>query len=265
MPDNATREREYQSAQKPELAFEPDPPARGCHPRRESGAFVPHVAVRGQRHHRGQQCQRHGEPCQLGSHRRFGESGRSNHPRERERDGVATLSVTDRRGTKTAKITVTPPLSVSPGSASLLVGRSTTLIVSNAIGSIPVANSNSTAVGTSRSGNTITVTGRSEGSGRLPCAIANDRKGAGERHLSTSGFIERIHPGRLLASNCFQCHGTNGSGGFDELRGKNKAELLDELRGFASGREDAGGIMAAHATGYTDEQLQLIADFLSQQ
>ena len=70
---------------------------------------------------------------------------------------------------------------------------------------------------------------------------------------------------RLLASNCFQCHGTNGSGGFDRLRGSSKADLLDELRAFASGHEDAGGIMAAHAMGYTDLQLQLIADFLSTQ
>ena len=180
--------------------------------------------------------------------------------------GVATLSVTDRRGTKTAKITVTPPLSVSPGSASLLVGRSTTLVVSNAIGSITVTNSNSTAVGTSRSGNTITVTGRSEGSGLL---TVRDSRSTVKVQVDVTALPPassgEIHPGRLLASNCFQCDGTNGSGGFDELRGKNKAELLDELRGFASGREDAGGIMAAHATGYTDEQLQLIADFLSRQ
>ena len=73
-----------------------------------------------------------------------------------------------------------------------------------------------------------------------------------------------IHPGRLLASNCFQCHGTNGSsGGFDQLQGDSSADLLEKLRKFASGEED--GIMAAHALGYTDAQLQLIADFLSKQ
>ena len=26
--------------------------------------------------------------------------------------------------------------------------------------------------------------------------------------------------GRLLASNCFQCHGTVGTGGFEQIRGK---------------------------------------------
>ena len=70
-----------------------------------------------------------------------------------------------------------------------------------------------------------------------------------------------IPTGRLLASNCFQCHGTNGSGGFDRIKGS--TEVLSELRKFASGEEDPTGIMAAHAVGYTDEQLQLIADYLS--
>jgi cytochrome c553 len=182
--------------------------------------------------------------------------------------GVATLSVTDRSGTKTAKVTVKPPLSVAPGSASLLVGQSTTLTVSNAIGTITTSNSSSTAVGASLSGNIVTVTGRGVGSSEL--TVRDTRSTIKVQVTVTSAPpppppASGIHPGRLLASNCFQCHGTNGSGGFDQVSGKSKTELLDELRGFASGREDAGGIMAAHAVGYTDEQLQLIADFLSKQ
>jgi cytochrome subunit of sulfide dehydrogenase len=182
--------------------------------------------------------------------------------------GIATLSVTDRRGTKTAKVTVQPPLSVAPGSASLLVGQSTALTISNAIGTITMSNSNSTAVGASRSGNIVTVTGKSVGSSEL---TVRDTKSTVKVLVTVTSASPPpppsgdIHPGRLLASNCFQCHGTNGSGGFDRLQGSTKADLLDELRGFASGREDAGGIMAAHAAGYTDEQLQLIADFLSKQ
>jgi len=183
--------------------------------------------------------------------------------------GVATLSVTDRRGTKTAKVTVKPPLAVSPGSAALLVGQSTTLTVANAIGSITVGNSNGTAVGASLSGNVITVTGKIAGAAQL--TVRDTRSTVNVQVTVTSPAppppppTSGIHPGRLLASNCFQCHGTNGSGGFDRLRGSSKADLLDELRSFASGHEGAGGIMAAHAMGYTDEQLQLIADFLSTQ
>lgn len=72
-------------------------------------------------------------------------------------------------------------------------------------------------------------------------------------------------PGRLLASNCFQCHGTNGAGpGFDRLAGKSAAELYQELKEFQSGKEGKG-IMTQHALGYTDTQLRQLADWLSRQ
>ena len=185
--------------------------------------------------------------------------------------GVATLSVTDRSGTKTTRVTVSAPLGVSPGSASLSVGQSVTLTVANAIGTITIANSNVAAVGTSLSGNVITVTGKTAGSAEL--TVRDTRSSVKVQVTVTSSSpppppppppsTSDIHPGRLLASNCFQCHGTNGSGGFDRIQGS--TELLSELRKFASGEEDPSGIMAAHAVGYTDAQLQLIADFLSKQ
>jgi cytochrome c553 len=183
--------------------------------------------------------------------------------------GVATVSVTDRSGTKTASVTVSAPLGVSPGNASLSVGQSVTLTVANAIGAITIANSNVTAVGTSLAGNVITVTGKSAGSAEL--TVRDTRSSVKAQVTVTSSAAppppppstSDIHPGRLLASNCFQCHGTNGSGGFDRIQGS--TEVLSELRKFASGEEDPSGIMAAHAVGYTDAQLQLIADFLSKQ
>ncbi len=73
-------------------------------------------------------------------------------------------------------------------------------------------------------------------------------------------------PGRLLASNCFQCHGTNGNpvGGFDRLAGESASEIYEELLEFRSGKEESG-IMTLHARGYTDQQLRAIADFFSKQ
>lgn len=73
-------------------------------------------------------------------------------------------------------------------------------------------------------------------------------------------------PGRLLASNCFQCHGTNGNpvGGFDRLAGKSANEIYKELREYRLGQEESG-IMTLHARGYTDQQLRAIADFFSKQ
>ena len=72
-------------------------------------------------------------------------------------------------------------------------------------------------------------------------------------------------PGRLLASNCFQCHGTNGRGpGFDRLAGKSANEIYQELLGYRAGKE-GDGIMTRHALGYSDAQLRLIASYLSTQ
>lgn len=65
--------------------------------------------------------------------------------------------------------------------------------------------------------------------------------------------------GRLLASNCFQCHGTLGLGGFDKIRGDESKEILE----FATKTADRD-IMAAHAQGYTPEQLRKIIAYLQQ-
>lgn len=65
--------------------------------------------------------------------------------------------------------------------------------------------------------------------------------------------------GRLLASNCFQCHGTGGLGGFDRIRGGDAAEIREYLT-----RPANSSIMAAHAQGYTTAQLNAIIAYLQQ-
>lgn len=65
--------------------------------------------------------------------------------------------------------------------------------------------------------------------------------------------------GRLLASNCFQCHGTGGVGGFDRIRGGNAAAIREYLTRSAN-----SSIMAAHAQGYTTAQLNAIIAYLQQ-
>ncbi len=64
--------------------------------------------------------------------------------------------------------------------------------------------------------------------------------------------------GRLLASNCFQCHGTLGMGGFDRIRGD-----AGELREYLN-RPPRNDIMAAHAQGYTAAQIDAIVTYLNQ-
>jgi len=75
-------------------------------------------------------------------------------------------------------------------------------------------------------------------------------------------------PGRLLASNCFQCHGTNGRGpGFERLAGEDADDIYEELRELRAegARERGRNIMVRHALGYTDAQLRQLAQWLSQQ
>jgi cytochrome c553 len=72
----------------------------------------------------------------------------------------------------------------------------------------------------------------------------------------------QAEPGRLLASQCAQCHGTNGGGpGFDEIAGKSARELYNELREMKY--RPIEGIMDRQARGYTDAQLDLISNYLS--
>ncbi|MEO1751311.1 hypothetical protein [Thiofaba sp. EF100] len=74
---------------------------------------------------------------------------------------------------------------------------------------------------------------------------------------TSSAFLD-ASPARLLASNCFQCHGTHGTGGFEDLRGKEAKEIV-EFRAMAANRN----IMAAHAHGYTPQQIDMIVGYFA--
>lgn len=76
---------------------------------------------------------------------------------------------------------------------------------------------------------------------------------------STTPIVVSSTSGRLLASNCFQCHGTEGTGGFDNIRGESAGELKEFLSEPAN-----GNIMAAHLQGYTTAQIDAIAAYLNQ-
>lgn len=80
-----------------------------------------------------------------------------------------------------------------------------------------------------------------------------------------SAHAQTAPAGRLLASNCFQCHGTNGKGpGFDRLAGKSATEIYKDLIEFRSGKEGTG-LMAKHSMGYTDAQMRQLSQWLSTQ
>ncbi|MFZ5483811.1 MAG: pilus assembly protein N-terminal domain-containing protein [Pseudomonadota bacterium] len=181
-------------------------------------------------------------------------------------EGSATLTVRDAKGDTRAKIEVKPLMSVTPSMVSLAIGASTTVTVADAAGRVKVNNPGSDVVKTALKDNRLTLTGLKAGSVFL--IVSDGRVEAVVQVTVTAGHPTPPPPsagtasGRLLASNCFQCHGTNGSGGFDRIQGK--SDVYGELREYASG-EEGNGIMAAHAMGYTDAQLRAIADFLATQ
>jgi cytochrome c553 len=70
--------------------------------------------------------------------------------------------------------------------------------------------------------------------------------------------IDPPPPGRLLASHCAQCHGTDGRAvRFKSLAGKDN--IYNELRQMQF--SDKNKIMHLQARGYTDEQARLIGDY----
>jgi cytochrome subunit of sulfide dehydrogenase len=71
---------------------------------------------------------------------------------------------------------------------------------------------------------------------------------------------------RYLAANCANCHGTTGTavGAMPSLAGQNKLIMIEQMRQFRDGRRPAT-IMHQIAKGYTDQQIELIADYFSQQ
>lgn len=67
--------------------------------------------------------------------------------------------------------------------------------------------------------------------------------------------------GRLLASQCAQCHGTNGKsiGDMDRIAGKDLYNDLLEMKA----KNKPEDIMHQQARGYTDEELRLIAEYFA--
>jgi cytochrome subunit of sulfide dehydrogenase len=77
--------------------------------------------------------------------------------------------------------------------------------------------------------------------------------------------------GRLLASNCTQCHGTNGQprvGGIESLAGKSYSKIKSEMAELARkspASEPDEEIMIVHAKAYTPAEIDAIAHYLSGQ
>jgi len=71
-------------------------------------------------------------------------------------------------------------------------------------------------------------------------------------------------PGRLLASNCFQCHGTNGYAGELKIGEQSASSIISDINEMKS-KDPRSNIMNVHAMAYSTEEIQLIANYISQQ
>ena len=71
---------------------------------------------------------------------------------------------------------------------------------------------------------------------------------------------------RAWAVSCAACHGTGGSAqtGIPAIAGQDRTVLLHKLLSFKAGTLPAT-VMHQHAKGYTDAELERLADFFSRQ
>ncbi len=157
--------------------------------------------------------------------------------------------------------------STADNRAAVATGATMDVRLSAVSGTVSISNTNTASVTVTKiSSTTTSAVYRLKG---LSTGLANvtfkDLKGKVTAYLKvtlTQGTLD----GRQLASNCYQCHGTNGTGGFERLLGESYAEIYGELSEFITdedGEED-GEVMRAHALGYTDAQMRALANYLSQ-
>jgi cytochrome c553 len=84
--------------------------------------------------------------------------------------------------------------------------------------------------------------------------------------VSPAGAQVPSTSGRNLAAGCAACHGTNGvsRAGMPNLAGRDRSELARLMQEFRAGKREAT-VMHQIAKGYTDEQIEAIATYLSAQ
>lgn len=120
-----------------------------------------------------------------------------------------------------------------------------------------------TAVGVLNAGQYVAS---ADSDGHAPRTTASSSRSPRPSSPSGNGGTTDLanHPGKVLASNCFQCHGTDGKNGqFDSLAGESSSELYEEIKELQTETDPEEAIMAVHARGYTDEQIRQISDYFS--
>jgi sulfide dehydrogenase cytochrome subunit len=82
--------------------------------------------------------------------------------------------------------------------------------------------------------------------------------------VAAPGQAVEITQGMMLANSCAGCHGTDGHspGAIPAINGKSADYIAQSLRDFQSGKRPST-VMGRHATGYSEQEIELIADFFA--
>lgn len=79
-----------------------------------------------------------------------------------------------------------------------------------------------------------------------------------------AGINPNISQGVMLSNSCSACHGTDGKspGAIPSINGKSARFINQALSEFRAGTR-ASTVMGRHAKGYSDKEIQLIADYFA--
>lgn len=82
--------------------------------------------------------------------------------------------------------------------------------------------------------------------------------------ISGPALADGVSRGALLASMCETCHGTDGVGAkpMQSINGMDVKDFVDFMKAFVSKEEDST-MMYRHAEGYTDEEIQALAEYFA--
>ena len=84
--------------------------------------------------------------------------------------------------------------------------------------------------------------------------------------LGSSAAAAEDQAARSLAATCTGCHGPGGNsaGAIPTIAGLERAYIVTAMQEFKAGTRQAT-VMHQHAKGYTDQEVEILADYFSKQ
>lgn len=84
--------------------------------------------------------------------------------------------------------------------------------------------------------------------------------------FASAGPAEELSRAMILSASCEGCHGTRGHspGAIPTIAGKPADYLREALESFRAGTKPAT-VMGRHVTGYSEEEIRLIAEYFAKQ